>query len=137
MAFAGTVGLAKELVRLYQLELAHYEKLERRSLSLDGKAQRLVPGGRPAFRIRCGHGGGVDDLGAVGDVRRVVADRRLDPMSPQAVGVARLRAVRAGHLRAERAGNDRQPAHAGTPDADEMQPARTPIRVAQCPPEAI
>ncbi|MBO1330906.1 proteasome subunit beta [Streptomyces sp. VRA16 Mangrove soil] len=42
VAFAGTVGLAKELVRLYQLELAHYEKLERRSLTLNGKAQRLA-----------------------------------------------------------------------------------------------
>jgi proteasome beta subunit len=42
VAFAGTVGLAKELVRLYQLELAHFEKLERRPLSLKGKAQRLA-----------------------------------------------------------------------------------------------
>ncbi|MFE1955720.1 proteasome subunit beta [Streptomyces sp. NPDC059524] len=42
VAFAGTVGLAKELVRLFQLELAHYEKLERRPLSLNGKAQRLA-----------------------------------------------------------------------------------------------
>ncbi|MYT74413.1 MULTISPECIES: proteasome subunit beta [unclassified Streptomyces] len=42
VAFAGTVGLAKELVRLFQLELAHYEKLERRPLTLNGKAQRLA-----------------------------------------------------------------------------------------------
>ncbi|MEV5608542.1 proteasome subunit beta [Streptomyces sp. NPDC052225] len=42
VAFAGTVGLAKELVRLYQLELEHYEKLERRALTLNGKAQRLA-----------------------------------------------------------------------------------------------
>ncbi|MFI6876811.1 proteasome subunit beta [Streptomyces sp. NPDC050400] len=42
VAFAGTVGLAKELVRLYQLELEHYEKVERRTLSLNGKAQRLA-----------------------------------------------------------------------------------------------
>ncbi|NEB79446.1 proteasome subunit beta [Streptomyces sp. SID14478] len=42
VAFAGTVGLAKEMVRLYQLELEHYEKVERRPLTLNGKAQRLA-----------------------------------------------------------------------------------------------
>ncbi|MGY0019842.1 proteasome subunit beta [Streptomyces sp. YJ-C3] len=42
VAFAGTVGLAKELVRLYRWELEHYEKVERRPLTLNGKAQRLA-----------------------------------------------------------------------------------------------
>jgi proteasome beta subunit len=39
---AGTAGLAIELVRLFQLELEHFEKIEGRALSLDGKANRLA-----------------------------------------------------------------------------------------------
>jgi len=39
---AGTAGIGLELVRLFQLELEHYEKLEGRTLSLDGKANRLA-----------------------------------------------------------------------------------------------
>ena len=39
---AGTAGLALELVRLFQLELEHYEKIEGTPLSLDGKANRLA-----------------------------------------------------------------------------------------------
>ena len=38
---AGTAGLAIELVRLFQTELEHYEKIEGITLSLDGKANRL------------------------------------------------------------------------------------------------
>jgi proteasome beta subunit len=34
-------GIGLELVRLFQLELEHYEKLEGRTLSLEGKANRL------------------------------------------------------------------------------------------------
>lgn len=41
VGIAGTAGLALELVRLYQLELEHYEKIEGTLLSLDGKANRL------------------------------------------------------------------------------------------------
>jgi len=41
VGIAGTAGLAIELVRLYQVELEHYEKIEGSSLSLDGKANRL------------------------------------------------------------------------------------------------
>lgn len=41
IAIAGTAGLAIELVRLFQLELEHYEKIEGTPLSLDGKANRL------------------------------------------------------------------------------------------------
>ncbi|PJI85483.1 proteasome subunit beta [Luteimicrobium subarcticum] len=41
VGIAGSAGLALELVRLYQLELEHYEKLEGTLLSLDGKANRL------------------------------------------------------------------------------------------------
>nr|WP_158372083.1 proteasome subunit beta [Cellulosimicrobium cellulans] len=42
IGIAGTAGLAVELVRLFQLELEHYEKIEGTLLSLDGKANRLA-----------------------------------------------------------------------------------------------
>jgi proteasome beta subunit len=41
VGIAGTAGLAVEMVRLYQLELEHYEKLEGVTITLDGKANRL------------------------------------------------------------------------------------------------
>ncbi len=41
VGIAGTAGLAVEMVRLFQVELEHYEKLEGSTLSLDGKANRL------------------------------------------------------------------------------------------------
>lgn len=41
VAISGTAGLAIELVRLFQTELEHYEKLEGVRLSLDGKANYL------------------------------------------------------------------------------------------------
>ena len=42
IGIAGTAGLAVELVRLFRLELEHYEKIEGIRLSLDGKANRLA-----------------------------------------------------------------------------------------------
>ena len=42
MGIAGTAGIAVEMVRLFQLELEHYEKIEGVRLSLDGKANRLA-----------------------------------------------------------------------------------------------
>jgi proteasome beta subunit len=42
VGISGVVGVALELVRLFQLELEHYEKLEGRPLSLEGKANRLA-----------------------------------------------------------------------------------------------
>ena len=42
IGIAGTAGLALELVRLFQVELEHYEKLEGIPLSLEGKANRLA-----------------------------------------------------------------------------------------------
>jgi len=42
IGFSGVAGIALELVRLFQLELEHYEKLEGRLLSLEGKANRLA-----------------------------------------------------------------------------------------------
>ena len=42
IGIAGSAGIAIELVRLFQVELEHYEKIEGSSLSLDGKANRLA-----------------------------------------------------------------------------------------------
>ncbi len=41
IGIAGAAGIALELVRLFQVELEHYEKIEGMQLSLDGKANRL------------------------------------------------------------------------------------------------
>ncbi|HDK45894.1 MAG TPA: proteasome subunit beta, partial [Actinobacteria bacterium] len=41
VAISGTAGIAVDLVRLFQTELEHYEKLEGTRLSLDGKATYL------------------------------------------------------------------------------------------------
>jgi proteasome beta subunit len=41
VGIAGTAGLAVEMVRLFQTELEHYEKIEGAPLSMDGKANRL------------------------------------------------------------------------------------------------
>jgi proteasome beta subunit len=46
VGYAGTGSVGIEFVRLFQVELEHYEKMEGRSLSLGGKANRL------AFMIR-------------------------------------------------------------------------------------
>jgi proteasome beta subunit len=42
VGIAGTAGLAIELVRLFTLDLSHYEKIEGVSLSLDGKTNKLA-----------------------------------------------------------------------------------------------
>jgi proteasome beta subunit len=42
VGIAGTAGIAVEIVRLYAVELEHYEKIEGVPLSLDGKANRLA-----------------------------------------------------------------------------------------------
>ena len=41
IGFAGSAGFGFELVRLFQVELEHYEKIEGATLSVDGKANRL------------------------------------------------------------------------------------------------
>ena len=41
IAIAGTLAIALELVRLFGVVLEHYEKMEGRSLTLEGKANRL------------------------------------------------------------------------------------------------
>jgi proteasome beta subunit len=41
IAIAGSAGPAMEMVRLFQLQLEHYEKVEGQALSLEGKANQL------------------------------------------------------------------------------------------------
>lgn len=41
VAIAGAAGAAMEMIRLFQLQLEHYEKVEGTSLSLEGKANQL------------------------------------------------------------------------------------------------
>lgn len=51
MAIAGAAGPCLEMVRLFQTELEHYEKIEGTTLSVDGKANKLaqmVKGNLPA-----------------------------------------------------------------------------------------
>jgi len=42
VGIAGSAGVAVEVVRLFQTELEHYEKIEGSTLSMDGKANRLA-----------------------------------------------------------------------------------------------
>jgi proteasome beta subunit len=41
VAFAGSAGIGMEMVRLFQLQLEHYEKVEGSAVSLEGKANQL------------------------------------------------------------------------------------------------
>jgi proteasome beta subunit len=59
VGYAGVAGVGLELVRLFQVELEHYEKLEGHALSLDGKANRL------ASLVRGNIGGAMQGLIAV------------------------------------------------------------------------
>ena len=45
VAIAGAAGPAMEMVKLFQLQLEHYEKVEGAELSLEGKANQLSPDG--------------------------------------------------------------------------------------------
>jgi len=42
IGIAGSAGIAIEIVKLFQVELEHYEKIEGSALSLNGKANRLA-----------------------------------------------------------------------------------------------
>ncbi|WP_300015501.1 proteasome subunit beta [Pseudonocardia sp.] len=42
VGIAGSAGIALEMVRLFSVELEHYEKIEGTTLSLDGKANKLA-----------------------------------------------------------------------------------------------
>lgn len=56
---AGVAGIGVDLVRLFAVELEHYEKLEGRSLSLEGKANKL------AGFVKANLGGAMQGLVAV------------------------------------------------------------------------
>ncbi len=56
MGYAGTGSVGIDFVRLFQVELEHYEKMEGRSLSLEGKANRL------AFMVRGNLGAAMQGL---------------------------------------------------------------------------
>jgi len=59
VGISGVAGIGVDLVRLFAVELEHYEKLEGRSLSLEGKANRL------AGLVRGNIGGAMQGLVAV------------------------------------------------------------------------
>ena len=59
VGIAGVLALGLEFARLFQVELEHYEKMEGRSLSLEGKANRL------ATMIRGNLGGAMQGLAVV------------------------------------------------------------------------
>jgi proteasome beta subunit len=59
MGIAGVASVGLGFVRLFQVELEHYEKMEGRSLSLEGKANRL------ATMIRGNLGGAMQGLAVV------------------------------------------------------------------------
>ena len=42
VAIAGSAGMAVEMVKLFQVQLEHYEKVEGVTLSLEGKANQLA-----------------------------------------------------------------------------------------------
>jgi proteasome beta subunit len=56
IGIAGVAGIGIDLVKLFQVELEHYEKLEGRVLSLEGKANRL------AGMVRANLGGAMQGL---------------------------------------------------------------------------
>src|SRR3712207_9227081 len=60
VGIAGTAGIGIELMRLFQVELEHYEKIEGAMLSLDGKANRL------ASMIRGNLGAAMQGLAEIG-----------------------------------------------------------------------
>jgi proteasome beta subunit len=59
IGIAGTAGIAVEMVRLFTVEMQHYEKIEGVSLTLDGKANKL------AGMVRGNLGGAMRGLAAV------------------------------------------------------------------------
>ena len=59
VGIAGTAGIAVEMVRLFQVELEHHEKIEGVPLSLEGKANRL------STMVRANLGAAMSGLAAV------------------------------------------------------------------------
>ena len=76
IGIAGTAGIGIELMRLFQVELEHYEKIEGIMLSLDGKANRL------AGMVRGNLGAAMQGLAVV----PLFAGFDLTPSDPARVG---------------------------------------------------
>ncbi|XVV08932.1 proteasome subunit beta [Actinoplanes sp. CA-131856] len=76
IGIAGTAGIGIELMRLFQVELEHYEKIEGTMLSLDGKANRL------AGMVRGNLGAAMQGLAVV----PLFAGFDLTPSDPARVG---------------------------------------------------
>src|SRR3954454_7796033 len=76
IGIAGTAGIGIELMRLFQVELEHYEKIEGAMLSLDGKANRL------AGMVRGNLGAAMQGLAVV----PLFAGFDLAPAAPARVG---------------------------------------------------
>ena len=82
VAIAGAAGPAMEMIRLFQLQLEHYEKVEGSHLSLEGKANQLsmmVRGNLPAAM----QGMVVVPIFAGFDRRRAIP--RASPRTPSSV----------------------------------------------------
>ena len=118
VGIAGTAGLAIEMVRLFQVELEHYEKLEGATLSLDGKANRL------STMIRGNLADGDAGPGRRAAVRRLrpADDRRGPASSPTTSPAAATRST----LPLRRLGLDVRPRRAEEALPRGLQPARTP-----------
>lgn len=76
VGMAGTAGVGIELIRLFKVELEHYEKIEGAVLSLDGKANRL------ATMIRNNLGAALQGLAVV----PLFAGFDLDAPAPERAG---------------------------------------------------
>ncbi|MEU4422325.1 proteasome subunit beta [Actinoplanes sp. NPDC024001] len=76
IGIAGTAGIGIELIRLFQVELEHYEKIEGAMLSLDGKANRL------AAMVRGNLGAAMQGLAVV----PLFAGYDLSPADPSRAG---------------------------------------------------
>ena len=101
IGIAGTAGLAIELVRLFQLELEHFEKIEGSQLSLEGKANRL------ATMVRANLGLAIQGLAAVPlfggyDERRGIGGS--SPTTSSAAGTRSRTTTASGPARCSRAG---------------------------------
>jgi proteasome beta subunit len=90
VGIAGAAGLAVEMVRLFQTELEHYEKIEGSTLSMDGKANRLaalirsnLTGGR--YEETAFHSVGSGSLFARGALKKLYRDDFTADQTVQAV----------------------------------------------------
>jgi proteasome beta subunit len=95
VGIAGTAGVGIELMKLYQVELQHYEKIEGVPLSIDGKANRL------ATLVRNNLGAALQGLAVV----PIFAGFDVDARDPGTAGRIYSFDV-AGGLYEERAGYD-------------------------------